>query len=40
MELAQRYGTEDTAPFDEQAFANSVIIVLTPEHWISWSDAD
>ena len=40
MELAQRYGRQDLDPFDEHTYANSVIVVLTPEHWIAWSDAD
>ena len=40
MELDQRDGRQDTEPFDEQAYANSTIMVLTPEHWIAWSDAD
>lgn len=40
MELDQRYGRRDTEPFDERTYANSAIMVLTPEHWIAWSDAD
>ena len=40
MALDQRYGRQDTDPFDEHAYANSVIMALTPEHWIAWSDAD
>jgi hypothetical protein len=39
IELDQRYGRRATDPFDEQADANSAIMVLSPEHWIAWSDA-
>lgn len=38
--LDQRYDRHDTDPFDEHAYANSVMMVLAPEHWIAWSDAD
>jgi hypothetical protein len=40
MALDQRYDRQDTDPFDEHAYANSVMMVLAPEHWIAWSDAD
>jgi hypothetical protein len=40
MELARRYSREDPGPFYEHTYANSVIVVLTPERWIAWSDAD
>ncbi|MDT4911008.1 MAG: hypothetical protein QOC66_136 [Pseudonocardiales bacterium] len=40
MELNQRYGRQDIDPFDEESYADSVTMVLTPEHWIAWSDAD
>lgn len=40
IELAQRYGGQEPDPSDERTFANSTILVLTPEHWIAWSDAD
>jgi hypothetical protein len=40
MALDQRYNSQDTDPFDEHAYANSVMMVLAPEHWIAGSDAD
>lgn len=36
----QRYHRHDAEAEGERAYANSVLLVLTPESWISWSDAD
>lgn len=38
--LDRRYGRQDDDPFDEHDYANSAVMVLTPEQWIAWSDAD
>jgi Pyridoxamine 5'-phosphate oxidase len=38
--LDRRYGRQDAGDFDAADYADSVMVVLTPERWIAWSDAD
>ena len=38
--LDRRYGRSDAVGFDAADFTDAVIMVLSPESWIAWSDAD
>jgi hypothetical protein len=38
--LARRYGWRDAIGLDQELFDDSVMLVLRPERWIAWSDAD
>ena len=38
--LDLRYGRDDADAFEQHSFLGSVMMVLQPEHWIAWSDAD
>jgi hypothetical protein len=38
--LDRRYDRRDAAGFDQASYEDSAMLVLHPERWIAWSDAD